>query len=110
MSDESFGIDNVSISVEQPVIDNNIIEQVQCLEQVALSPNPVKDDFRLTVTGACEQLTGSVYDELGKLIIKEVNVTNDEATVNISQLAEGTYFLHLTDDVETTIHRFVKVK
>jgi len=110
MSDESFGIDNVSISVEQSVIDNNITNQAQCLEQVALSPNPAKDDFRLTVSGACEQLTGSVYDELGKLIIKEVNVTNGAATVNISQLAEGTYFLHLTDDMETSIHRFVKVK
>ncbi len=110
MSDESFGIDNVSISVEQPVIENNIINQVQCLEQVALAPNPAKDDFRLTVAGACEQLTGSVYDELGKLIIREVNITNGAATVNISQLAEGTYFLHLTDNTETSIHRFVKVK
>jgi len=72
MSDESFGLDNVSISIEQPVIE--------------------------------------IYDELGQLIIKEVNVSNGQATLNINQLAEGTYFLHLTDDVETSIHRFVKVK
>lgn len=110
MSDESFGIDNVSISVEQPVMEANITEQIQCLEQVALSPNPAKSDIRLSVSGTCNNFKGSVYDELGKLIIKEVNMTNGEANVNISQLAEGTYFLHLTDDTQTSIHRFVKVK
>jgi len=110
MSDESFGIDNVSISIEQPIIDTNITNQLQCLEQVALSPNPAKSDIRLSVSGACEQLKGSVYDELGKLIIKEVNVTNGDANININHLSEGVYFLHLTDDTETNIHRFVKVK
>jgi len=110
MSDESFGIDNVSISVEQPVIENNITEQLDCLEQVALSPNPAKSDIRLSVSGACDNFKGSVYDELGKLIIAEVNVTNGEANIDINQLSEGTYFLHLTDATETSIHRFVKVK
>ncbi len=110
MSDESFGIDNVSISIEQPTVKTNITGQFQCLEQISLSPNPAKNDIRLSLAGACEHFKGSIYDALGKLIVAEINVINGEAAINISQLSEGTYFLHLTDDAETSIHRFVKVK
>lgn len=110
MSDESFGLDNVSISITQPTAETNIIDQLQCVEGVSLSPNPAKSDIRLSVASACNNLNGNIYDALGQLIIPNVLLTNGEAAIDLNQLSEGTYFLHLNDESNTSIHRFVKLK
>ncbi len=107
ITDESFGIDNVSLSIEQPEI-GNLSFLPDCLERASLYPNPAKRDIRI-FAGNCTNLKASVYDELGQLIIEEFNTANG-ASIDIHQLPEGTYFLHLNNDTQTNIQRFVKLK
>lgn len=110
-SNESFGLDNVSIAVLHSTNNEslNVVDQLQCVKNISLSPNPVKTDIHLSVEGACTNLKGSIYDALGRLMMSEILIDNESVQIDVSRLPEGTYYLYLNNVVETSIHKFLKL-
>jgi len=108
MGNESFGLDNVTLTVSESNLNTeaNVVDQIQCVENVSLSPNPADTDIRLTVAGKCADLKGNIYDALGRVMIADILI-RETTDVDVSRLPDGTYYLHLDNAVETSIHRFV---
>lgn len=81
----------------------NAIEQINTqLTDVQLFPNPAQNEITITAT---ENISGiRVTDLLGRTMF-ENKYSNRKISVDIQQLPEGVYFLHIN---ENTIRRFVK--
>ncbi len=69
--------------------DNNIL----------IYPNPATD--LITISGAGEKSTISLYDATGKLLLQQRSTGNGSDKLNISSLAKGIYIIKITDDAGT---------
>ena len=67
-----------------------------------LYPNPTSDIFN--ISGNNSELLITIYDLLGKVVIKRYVLDK----IDISSLANGTYFVHLFNGYKTSQHRIVK--
>lgn len=110
-SNESFGLDNVSVAVLHSANNENlnVVDQLQCVKNITLSPNPAETDIRLSVAGTCTDLKGNIYDTLGRLMMSEILIDNELVQIDVSRLPEGTYYLYLNNMMETSIHKFLKL-
>ncbi|MFT5892187.1 MAG: hypothetical protein ACI9Y7_002297 [Dokdonia sp.] len=77
------------------------------LSAIAVYPNPVQDI--LTIKTLSPNVTGVIYDMQGKLIYKDISIQNT-ATIDVSELKSGIYFLQLTDQKNnaSTVRRIIK--
>ena len=73
----SLGVDETSINLE-----------------MAVYPNPATDYLTLKVDNN-KNLTYQLYDELGKIIVKE-KVTGNNTQIHLDNLAQATYFLSVS--------------
>ena len=74
----TLGVDETSINLE-----------------MAVYPNPATDYLTLKVKNS-KGLTYQLYDELGRIIIKE-KITGRNTRINLDKLASATYFLSVQD-------------
>ena len=85
---------------------------VQYIEEVhfSLYPNPVKNDLIIATSNARSQnLTLKIFNIEGKLLsAQNVELTN-QASINVSQLKSGIYFLNIEEENgNTAIKKFIK--
>ena len=75
--------------------------------QVSIYPNPAKDQLRLTAMDSNYPLNLSLFDVNGRQLMaaRMIFTTFD---LNISQLANGIYFLKIQDKDETLIRKIIK--
>jgi hypothetical protein len=83
----SIGQLEMQVATQEPVVG------------IRAYPNPVKDIVQLEFAAIPDGMyTLTVVDGIGKLVRTfNLAVGNNRATVNLSGLAKGIYFLHLTD-------------
>jgi len=76
--------------------------------RVHLAPNPVQKTLKVTVSGATDT-NGSVQvtDIVGKVVMT-VMLHSDTATVDMSNLANGTYIIRYHDNLNTVVSKVVK--
>lgn len=68
-------------------------------------PNPAKDLVHIESPGLINQI--QIYDASGKLLL-HMNTSTENVSANISDLNEGVYFLHISQEDFTTVHKIVK--
>jgi len=74
-------------------------------DAVRLYPNPVKDILYIGyVAEKIDRL--KISDVSGKVILTKQDFS--EKSINLTNLAEGVYFVDITINEQTTIHKFVK--
>ena len=74
---------------------------------VSLYPNPAKEYVDIRVNGDLNVTTMEVYDVYGKLI-NTVNVIDNPTRINVSNLANGMYFVRVTTEAGAVTKTFVK--
>jgi hypothetical protein len=74
---------------------------------VALYPNPAKEYVDIRVDGNLNVTMMEVYDVYGKLI-NTVNVVENPTRINVSNLADGMYFVRVTTEAGMVTKTFVK--
>ena len=74
---------------------------------VALYPNPAKEYVDIRVNGDLNVTMMEVYDVYGKLI-NTVNVVENPTRINVSNLADGMYFVRVTTEAGMVTKTFVK--
>lgn len=73
---------------------------------LVLAPNPAKAE--LTVTSDLHLSKATIIDALGKIVLEqELNYAN-QATINISNLERGVYFLQANDGTKSMTKKFIK--
>ena len=72
-----------------------------------LYPNPASNLLNVVVTGASETVNIKVYNALGQ-IIKDFDVKNSKATINLSNYQKGMYYIGVDDGVQNALKKFIK--
>ncbi|NJN78242.1 MAG: T9SS type A sorting domain-containing protein [Saprospiraceae bacterium] len=88
-------------------------ENLVGLTGLLLSPNPAKDYAQLNINfNKSVDLTVSVVDVTGRILETRNagNTMSEEMRFDVSNLAEGVYFMQITADGQTATKRFVVVK
>ena len=70
---------------------------------VSIYPNPTS--YNLKINGNNSDLKATVFDLVGKEIIQQ-QITNE---IDISSLEKGVYFIHLSDGLKASSHKFIKI-
>ena len=74
---------------------------------VTLYPNPAKEYVDIRVDGDLNVTMMDVYDVYGKLV-NTVNVVDNPTRINVSNLANGMYFVRVTTEMGAVTKTFVK--
>jgi hypothetical protein len=89
-----------------------INEAVMTLNDVVISPNPVSDQVSIRFSSnSLQQVNVKVFDNLGKLVINQ----NQQSTIgqnlielNSQKLADGLYFISISNGINSKNMKFVK--
>jgi hypothetical protein len=83
-------------------------------EELDVYPNPAENSFNVKLLDTYRGLTTiSVYDELGRLLLStKLDKLNEElnATIDLSNFANGVYMLQINSDSKSSSQRIVKLK
>ncbi len=74
-------------------------------DRLKIYPNPATDLIYIEAPGLIDLI--QIYDASGKLV-KTFDTSSQNVSANISDLNEGVYFIHVSYDDHTTIHKIVK--
>ena len=73
---------------------------------LTLYPNPASEKVTVTVTGFEGQVEVEIVDMNGRVSGKW-RVENGELTVNVSEMAQGAYFVRVTGDTQTAVRKLI---
>ena len=77
---------------------------------VIIYPNPVKDKIIVDYKGSSTQISYTVIDATGKLVLSNKVSVQNPITIPVANLASGNYILRITDDEGVINTKFVKEK
>ena len=79
----------------------NIDEEKQLENKIIVFPNPTNNYAEIGLVEK-ENYTIQLYDIMGNILISEIKVNNNY-TLNLGNMAQGIYFLKVTDSSNTSI-------
>ena len=92
---------NVSPFTEPIVVktlSSAAVEQLYCNPTMLIFPNPASDFVNINLTTPNSKITISVFDMLGKTVLKSVVLSqNNKFKFNTSALRKGLYLIHVSD-------------
>lgn len=75
----------------------------------SIHPNPVKDNLFLNAKSTPAKLTVKIFNIEGKLLSTQNRVLQNQASIDVSQLSKGMYFLEVEDEKgKMEVKKFVK--
>ena len=107
ISDES--VNQQGVVVDDFLIDGTLSNQTFELNKIVIYPNPSKGNFTI-FSGNVPLDEVEVFDVTGKIIVKKSNitVTNNSATLDLTTVASGIYFVRITSNNQSTVKRIIK--
>jgi PKD repeat protein len=81
-------------------------KDIATLSAFTLSPNPAQASFTLSGNAAMENI--ALYNMLGQLVLETNANGSNNATMNISSLAAGTYLVQVTSEGKTSNAKLIK--
>ncbi|MGX7666785.1 DUF7619 domain-containing protein [Flavobacterium pedocola] len=99
-----------------PIVTNTATTTIQALsthdfefgQYFSLYPNPVNNVLTVETKQMIEVSSISIYNQLGQLVLVIPNAENI-ATVDVSGLASGNYFIKINSDKGTSNAKFIKL-
>lgn len=71
-------------------------------------PNPAKNQLQYSITGSVDQNAGIyIFDLVGKQL-KQINVTSNFQTIDLSDLPAGTYIVKYSDNSNSSVSKIIK--
>lgn len=106
-SDEA--VSKGGVNIDDFVINGTLSNQNFELNNVVVYPNPSKGLFSISF-GDIQPSTIDVYDVSGKIILskKEVQISNFETAIDLTDAASGIYFVKITANNQSTVKRIIK--
>ena len=97
------------VNIDDFVINGTLSNQNFELNNVVVYPNPSKGLFTISF-GDIQPSAIDVYDVSGKIILskKEVQISNFETAIDLTDAASGIYFVKITANNQSTVKRIIK--
>ncbi|WP_317899530.1 T9SS type A sorting domain-containing protein [Aurantibacillus circumpalustris] len=73
--------------------------------KLSIFPNPTNGRLTIVSEGSAENLSVSVFDLAGKQILVKSNLSGNENSLDVSELAASIYIITISSDSGKTIHR-----
>ncbi len=103
--DITFGVGDSGLIIVNVPLSELSLEQNEIME-FQLFPNPVIDELTV-VNSEHSDMELQLMDSFGKRIFSRT-IHQGETTIECSELSTGIYFIHLNNENQTGIQRFVK--
>ena len=94
----------VEFTTENP--NPGAIDGVDAGAELRIFPNPASTSVTLSFEGINGQATVEIVDISGR-IVSSVMTANNQITLDVSQLAQGAYFVRVTGDEATAVRRLI---
>lgn len=106
-SDES--VNQLGVVVDDFLIGGTLANQTFDLNKIVIYPNPSTGIYTI-FSGNVPLDELEVFDITGKVIVKkkDIALTNNSATLNLTSLSDGVYFVRITSENQTTVKRIIK--
>ena len=91
----TFSIDNVNF-IGSSTLATGITEKNK--SSVSIYPNPSTGLFTADLSGLSEKSTITVYDIIGNVILTKEAASNTNQSIDLSNQANGSYFIRITND------------
>ena len=97
------------VNIDDFVINGTLSNQDFELDNVVIYPNPSNGIFTISY-GNSKLSSIEVYDLTGKIIVskKEIQTSNFETSIDLSNTQTGIYFVKIATDNQTTVKRIIK--
>ena len=89
------------------LFNTSISENQNPSQNISVYPNPANENLFLNFEMQNKTATVQIYDVTGNLV-KEVEITNGNSQINISQLSQGLYILKIADVENVYSKKFLK--
>ena len=106
-SDES--VNQLGVVIDDFLIGGTLANETFDLNKIVIYPNPSSGIYTIFSGNVpLDQL--EVFDITGKVIVKknDIALTNNSATLNLTSLSDGVYFVRITSEKQTTVKRIIK--
>lgn len=115
-SDEIKNSANIYFDYYQPMTTNIAKTSIVALntldtiltDSLLIYPNPVKNILNIADKKQFEINTISIYNTLGQLVQTYINTTNNSASIDVSQLRTGLYFIKINSEKGILTSKFIK--
>ena len=99
----------LGVNIDDFLINGTLSNQNFELQNIVVYPNPSKGIFNIAL-GNIQPTSIDVYDLTGKIILskKDIQISNVEASLNLSNAATGIYFVKITASNQSTVKRIIK--
>ena len=104
-SDQS--VTDLGLKVDDFVINGTLSSDNFEMNQIAIYPNPSTGLFTISL-GDVNPNKIEVYDLTGKLIVTESKSFQDQTAIDLSQAADGVYFVKISTDTNHIVKRIIK--
>ncbi len=74
---------------------------------ISIYPNPVQDEFKISLSVPIEMATAQLIDLNGR-IIKTININNEDSNFNISDFSKGIYIVKIQNSGIISNHKIIK--
>ena len=100
---------DLGVNVDNFVIAGTLSSQNFELQNIVLYPNPSTGIFNIGL-GNIEPTAIDVYDVTGKIVWSKSNlsISNAEVSMDLSNVAQGIYFVKITAGDQSTVKRIIK--
>lgn len=100
---------DLGVNVDNFVIAGTLSNQNFELQNIVLYPNPSTGIFNIAL-GTIEPTAIDVYDVTGKVVWskKDFAIANAEVSMDLSNVAQGIYFVKITAGDQSTVKRIIK--
>jgi len=83
------------------------IDNITLASNISLMPNPADNYIELTVNSNVEVKEAVVFNAFGQMI-QTVELTDNHARIDLSNMASGMYFVRVSNDTATATKKFIK--
>ena len=84
------------------------IETLNLTNSLGIFPNPATNKINIDLSEIEGEFTMNIYNQNGQLILSELSNNRSLATIDISTLNSGVYFIQLISDYSTQKAKFIK--
>ncbi len=100
---------DLGVTIDNFVINGVLSNQNFELNNITIYPNPSNGIFQISL-GNIQPTAIDVYDLTGKVIFsqKSVTISDYEASLDLSNISQGVYFVKITADNQNIVKRIIK--
>ncbi len=90
------------------IFTNIGLEEVTISDKVTMYPNPVVENLYFTLKDADIKISSITITDLTGKVVKTLNITRDQNSVNLSDLKSGVYMIELNSNKGTAVKKIIK--